>query len=436
MLELFEEAQWAYKKAVADQLLTPLDTAVIGYSWDHLERYLSHLRRAFQHPDANYAIAIKTQPHPCALRKIIASGMGLEAASYEELLLAQHAGIAPEKLVFDSPIKTVDEILLCNSHFKKMLLNVNSIEELQRLPSNIELTVGIRINPTVDTGTPSIFNVSRDDSKFGVPIVHKKALIDVIQQYPIEALHVHSGSHMQDLTSAVKAIRLVVDLANAMNIELQRKNIDRRIKVIDIGGGLPPELLGSPDSPNSNESTMQQYAILLKKNIPELWEKYTLVTEFGQWVHYYTGYVISDVEYILKQGNYEQEIVYLHVGGNLFVRDIYGHSRNMQIRVIDAQGNEKKGRVKKYDLAGPLCFAQDYLGKGVELPKISKGDKVVLLGVGSNAYGLWSRHCTRTVPKTLGGYKSKDRLSLLTERWNPYIEQSLQINQDYAVQNI
>ena len=71
--------------------------------------------------------------------------------------------------MFDSPVKTRREIGEV-SRLLGMLVNVNSIEELERFPLDSTCLIGIRINPQVHTGGPEIFDVSRNESKFGVAI--------------------------------------------------------------------------------------------------------------------------------------------------------------------------------------------------------------------------------------------------------------------------
>jgi diaminopimelate decarboxylase len=170
-------------------------------------------------------------------------GFGLEAASMEEVHLALQAGCLPERIVFDSPVKTRAEIAFCQTSLPGVRFNVNSLEELERLPQEPSFAVGIRVNPMVDTGAPSVYHVSHDESKFGVPIGQREALLSAIESYPVVQLHVHSGSSMAKLDSAVDAIRSVLDLALEANVRLQSKGLSRRISAIDIGGGLMPEVL-------------------------------------------------------------------------------------------------------------------------------------------------------------------------------------------------
>ena len=73
------------------------------------------------------------------------------------------------------------------------------------------------------------------------------------------------------------------------------------------------------------------------------------------------------------------------------------------------------------DLAGPLCFAGDYLEKGLELPALQEGDEMLLLGTGSNAYALWSRHTSRTIPAMYGVDFKQGRVEELSPRFNPFL---------------
>lgn len=143
------------------RLVDEKDTCVQFCVWEQLFIYAAHLKATFNHPNANHAIAIKTNPHPKVLKTLVDWGFGLEAASYEELLLAQNAGIESHKLVFDSPVKTQREIKLVNKKFPGITLNVNCLKELERLPPAAEcnMCIGIRLNPVVDSGAEAIYNV-------------------------------------------------------------------------------------------------------------------------------------------------------------------------------------------------------------------------------------------------------------------------------------
>ena len=409
MNTLREEALWAVEAARHEGWIGEGDTSVLFHSWTQQKRYLDHLTTAFSHPRALHAVAIKTQPHVEILRRVVAWGYGLEAASMEEVQLARKAGCPPERIVFDSPVKTRREIEQCQEELHGIRFNVNTLEELHRLPSRPHFPVGIRINPMVETGAQSVYHVSHDESKFGVPIAQKSALLEAILAFPVTQLHVHSGSSMARTESAVSAIRSVVDLAQEANGLLANAGLERRIDTLDIGGGLMPEIL--TDSP----SAMMAYAQALRGTCPELWN-YQLITEFGQWSYFYTGYAFSDVEYAVQRGG--TRVAYVHLGADFLLRDAYVKPRGIEFIPL---GDAAKRPIVRTDMAGPLCFAGDYLQKEVLLPQLEEGDGLLMLNTGSNAYALWSRHCSRTIPAVLGVDSEAREIRRLSPRSNPFI---------------
>jgi diaminopimelate decarboxylase len=469
----------ALREGAASGLFDDEDSSVIFESFTVLHEYATHLRAAFNHPNAIHAVAVKTNPHKEVLRALVSWGFGLEAASFEELLLAKSAGIAPENLVFDGPVKTTKEIAKCNEMFPGLNINVNCLEELDRFPSadKCTLKLGIRVNPMVDTGAPAVYHVSGDDSKFGTPVAESDALLEAIMKYNITTLHVHAGSSMKYLDQSVLAVKKVFDLAQTANSMLAAEGSKRRIDCIDMGGGLLPEVLSGEAmafsrslharkrEDNAPISTMHTYATLLRKEMPELFSTYRLITEFGQWVHFYCGFAVSEVEYVVAKKN--KSVMYIHLGADFFMRDVYtGKSRDASLQVLTgdvclkgtltAAAPAEGGRVFEplFDVAGPLCVAGDYLKKDLCLIPAGgasggdkrmnnpvAGDLLVLLGTGSNSYGMWSRHCSRTIPKVVGvGSRSHQELTsmnlaeyqsecegrapveVLSKRWNPFLD--------------
>ena len=409
MNPLREEAHWAVKAWQASGQQTEEDSAVLFHSWDAQKRYLNHLAQAFGQARALHAVAIKTQPHLEILKRVVEWGFGLEAASMEEVQLALKAGCPSDRIVFDSPVKTRSEIAFCQENLPGLRFNVNSLEELQRLPEQPTFAVGIRINPMVDTGAPSVYHVSHDESKFGVPIGEREALLAAIERYPVVQLHVHSGSSMAQLDSAVAAIESVVALAQEANARLAAKGLKRQIHSIDIGGGLMPEVLSEAPS------RMQGYADALRAACPDLWD-FQIITEFGQWSYFYTGYAYSNVEYAVQRGG--TRVAYVHLGADFLLRDAYVKPRGIAFEAVGEAANRPSVLT---DIAGPLCFAGDYLQKGLTMPRLEEGDGLLLLNTGSNAYALWSRHCSRTIPAIYGVDYDAKRLDLLSARFNPFV---------------
>ena len=357
------------------------DTSLIVSHLPLLEERLQHLTQRFPN-ETLHAIAIKTNPHPQMLKHLVGLGYGLEAASIEEVNMAIAAGCAPSKIVFDSPVKTRSEID-CVAGLTDMLVNVNSVGELSRFPSDAACTIGIRVNPQVHTGAPEMFDVSRNESKFGVAISSKQEIVDAALAHPVNALHMHSGSQMKDLQVQRGALEALKALADEINTASPGK-----IHTLDIGGGLPSE-------PLSDATRMAEYGAIVAEVFNG--SKYQLVTEFGQWVHAEAGFALSRVEYVLDESR-----IFIHLGADFFMRDAYTKARPFALEVWDEEGHPVEGEKGAFDIAGPLCFAGDYLAHGAALPATTaEGNWLSINGTGANTYALWSRHCSRTVPKCI-----------------------------------
>jgi diaminopimelate decarboxylase len=356
------------------------DTAIIGVNLPVLTARLHHLQDAFP-KGVQHSIAIKTNPHPKMLEFLVSQGFGLEAASIEEVRMALEAGCSPAHLVFDSPVKTRHEIREISS-LQGMLVNVNSLEELDRFDADFQGILGIRINPQVHTGAPELFDVSKNESKFGVPVDMKERIVDAALRYPVQALHMHSGSQMKDLNIQRGALKELKRIADAINAVAPGK-----IKVLDIGGGLPTESLGP-------QTEMEAYGQIVAEVFRD--SDYLLVTEFGQWVQAEAGFALSAIEYVLAPNK-----LFIHLGADFFMRDAYTKARSFPMTVWNGDATQVQGMDKAYDIAGPLCFAGDYLAHGIQLPAmLQEGQYLFIDHTGANTYALWSRHCSRTLPAT------------------------------------
>ena len=414
MNALQQEALWAIKTLAQQGKISERDSALMFVSWNALDYYLNELHQIWQaFPKVHHAIAIKSQPHPSILKQLVNRGFGLEAATWEEVQLALQAGCEPSKIVFDSPVKRQWEIQNLAQNAKGILLNANSIEELKRiLPFSDSLQIGLRINPLVETNAPEAYQVSKGDSKFGVSISQRSDILNAIVEFPIEVLHVHASSSMTDVVPAVQAIKQMVELADEANELLKQKGIARQIKKLDLGGGLMPE------APDTQATLMNQYVQLLASEMHSLLTDFELVTEFGQWVHYFTGYAYSDVEYVKKSEH--SQMIYVHLGADFLLRDVYLKPRKLQWLPL-RNYEVLKGDELPTSIAGPLCFAKDFLNHNILLPKLNEGDGIMMLHTGSNAYALWSRHTSRTIPAMYGVDYQNKKIEQISERFNPYL---------------
>jgi len=358
-----------------------VDKAVYIYNLNYLKQRLSHINSVFP-STTHHAVAIKTNNLPRVLSTIVSSGCGLEAASFEEVKLAIASGCDPSDVVFDSPVKTKSEIDYCDMYFEGIRINANSFHELEKLKERKNIRIGIRINPMINIDSPSIYNVSGSKSKFGIPIGFEKEILSEIRSNSrIEGLHVHPGSEIKSIEDHIECIGVVYDLAQRMNVILPG-----RIKSLDIGGGIKSL------TKNSEQLGLDEFVDRLSTRCPQL-DQYIMITEYGRYIHTECAVVVSRVEDVLPYTT--PQTILLHVGADLFLREVYTGSPKHNFAALDMKGILKDGTPNIYDIGGPLCFSGDYLERNYSLFGVQVGDYIVMDKCGSNSISMWSSHCSR-----------------------------------------
>jgi diaminopimelate decarboxylase len=369
--------------------------AIVVHDLTRLDARLSELAAAFP-ARTLHAIAIKANPLVPILRRVVAAGHGLEAASWEEVELARAAGCRADRIVFDSPAKTVTELraaLELGVH-----LNADNLDELRRIedlspPSGA--SIGLRINPQVGAGTIATTSVADVGSRFGLPWPgHADALVEIFARHRwLTAIHAHVGSQGVSLDQLVAAAARLDEVRRAIDGALGAG----RIRVVDIGGGLSADY-GFDEPPPGIDA----YAARVRAEVPGLFEPpVRLVTELGRSVQAGCGFAVSRVEYVKEAGG--RRLATIHLGADMFLRLAYQPQtwRN-RITVLAADGTPKPGPSEPWTLVGPLCFAGDVVASDRPLPRIEAGDLIVIHDVGAYTMGMWSRHCSRAPPPTLG----------------------------------
>jgi diaminopimelate decarboxylase len=404
------------RKALSNGLIRDEDTLVMFHDLDFLEERIIHLKSVF--PDQTlHAIAMKANPLLQILKNLRVYGIGAEVASLPELQMALKCGYSSDKIVFDSPVKTWQELesaLIAGVH-----INIDSFAELDRITKLIESintrsSIGIRINPQVGIGSIAESSVAGECSKFGIPIKSgRQELIGAFLKYPwLKGVHLHVGSQGCSKELLLTGIRTIYDIFVEINDKRKLAGMEP-VSIFDIGGGLPISYIES-----QIPFSLTEYVNDMHQSFPSLFNpQVTLITEFGRCIHVNAGWTVSRVEYVKHENTINTAMI--HAGADLFIREcLTPKSWQHKYSVFDKSGTLKDGSDNKpYNLAGPLCFSGDILARDVKLPVIEEGDFIIIHDTGGYTLSMWSRYNSRQIPRILGYHG--EEFEILKERESP-----------------
>ncbi|MEE1939886.1 diaminopimelate decarboxylase [Streptomyces sp. TRM 70361] len=371
------------RAAVAQGLLHPERAVLAGFvDLDGVAATVGSLHRAFPGPArVLHAFAAKANSLVPVLAELERLGMGCEAATAGELARAVAAGFPPERIVFDSPAKTVAELRWALA--AGVAVNADSFQELVRIAALLDggssrSPIGVRVNPQLGGGTIDAMSTATRHSKFGVPLTDpgsREKLLAAYRDHPwLTRVHTHTGSQGCPLELIARGVAQAAAFADEVNRRLGR----RQVTGIDIGGGLPVNFADDEVRPGFGD-----YAAALRAHAPALFEgEYEIVTEFGRSVLAKNGFTAAYVEYTKHAGG--RPVAITHAGVQVATRTVFApDSWPLRIEAHRPDGRAKDGAPVRQDVAGPACFAGDLLARDRALPELAPRDLVVLPDTGA-----------------------------------------------------
>ncbi len=409
-----DEISSAIKQVLSIGELRDNSTSVICYDLGLIEEKINYIKGIYP-PTVLHAIAVKANPLVKILENIKGLEVGLEVASLPELYIAHKIGYESNKIIFDSPSKTIDELKFALEI--GACINADSFSELNKINELLsgvksQSAIGLRINPQIGQGKIKSTSVADKISKFGVPLEqNSKKIIEAYSKFEwLTGIHLHIGSQGTSINQLVTGLEKVYNLA--VEIEERLSDTGRKIEFFDMGGGFPVSY-----NKDSEGLDMSDYVDEIKNKIPKFFQSdKKIITEFGRYIYANSAFAVSRVEYVKEEENYK--ILSIHLGADFLLRKAYNPTDwHHELSIFDSSGNLKTGiDFKKYIVAGPLCFAGDVIAKNIELPIVEEGDFLVIHDVGAYTLSMWSRYNSRQIPSVLGFNKINNAITTLKKR--------------------
>jgi diaminopimelate decarboxylase len=349
--------------------------------------------------DVLHAFAAKANPLVPVLAQLRAHGLGCEVSSPGELAQAKAAGFTADRIVLDSPVKTLAE--LTSALTDGIAVNIDNFEELERVDKLIgaapsEPRVGVRINPQVGLGRIEAMSTAGRTTKFGIALAdpgNREHLLNAYRDRPwLRWVHVHVGSQGVPLELNAAGVAAAVEFAQEVN--RQRPG---QVVGIDIGGGLPVDFTDDHDAP-----TYADHVAVLRRTVPVLFDgSFRLVTEYGRSLMAKNGFVVTRVEYAKQSGG--RRIALTHAGAQLVARTAFApEAWPLRVLAYDQGGRPSTAEPEVQDVGGPCCFAGDLLAQERSLPRLSAGDLIVVPDTGAYSFSSPFHYNSLPLPPVYG----------------------------------
>ena len=367
-----------------------LATPFYFYDLTLLDRTLAEIKRTSRDERFRVHYAIKANANPGILRRIQASGLGVDAVSGGEKLAAIDAGFHGEQIVYAGVGKTDAEIRLALNNGVGCF-NVESEPELDIIDEiasslGLKANIALRINPNIDAHTHEYITTGLAENKFGInldqlpDIIEKVLRLDHIN---LSGLHFHIGSQITE----IEPFLMLCETINRIQDEWTERGVE--FKTINVGGGLGIDYADPDRHPIPDfEGYFKAF-----RNQLRLRPEQELHFELGRSVVAQCGSLITRVLYV-KEGTTKRFAI-VDAGMTDLIRPAL-YNAHHRIENISSPNDVKH----HYDVVGPICESSDCFGKDEMLPAIRRGDFLALRSAGAYGEIMASQYNCRTLPSS------------------------------------
>lgn len=361
----------------AKQFGTPL----YAYHAEHIIQQLNNLQTAFAKSNVKIFYASKALTNINILKLMHQAGACVDCSSINEALLAKHAGLPKEKILYTSNGIAFDEIAAAKE--LGIHINIDSLSNLEKFGIAYGHTypVGVRLRPNIMAGGNIKISTGHDKSKFGIPVNQLEELLAIVKKYNIhiQNLHIHTGSDIKDVAVWMDGFKVLFELIPLFP----------ELKAIDLGGGFKVPYKtgdGETDITLLGEKIYEAFADLKTSN----GEPFEIWFEPGKYLVSAAGYFITQVN-VLKETasvNFAQ----INSGFNHLIRPMF-YDAYHQIENI----NNPTGEYKQYAVVGNICETDNFAWDR-PIAKISEGDYLVFYNAGAYGFEMSSNFNSRFKP--------------------------------------
>lgn len=349
------------------------------------ERAIRENMRAFTQAFSSFPrfreyFAVKACPNPYLLKILADEGCGADCSSRAELELADMAGIRGERIMFTSNDTPADEYR--RAFALGAILNLDDITHInflkEALGGQFPFTISFRYNPgPLKVGGNAIIG-KPEEAKYGLTRDQLFAAYEQSRALGARHFGLHTMVASNELHSDffIDTARLLFELCGDIKAQL-----GIAIEFVDFGGGI-----GIPYRPEEVPVNFDTVA----RGIKALYERIIVPAGLDPLGTYWEcgRPITGPYGYLITTAIHEKHIYRDYIGVDACMADLMRPGLYGAYHEITVSGKEAAPRTHVYDVVGSLCENNDKFAVQRALPKIDRGDLLIIHDAGAHGRAM------------------------------------------------
>ena len=324
--------------------------------------------------------AVKATPNPFLINILKEYGCGCDCSSYTELMLSEAIGVTGEDIMFSSNDTPAEEFAYAEEAWERSSIwMISPILIFWNRPSAIFQKPSVcRYNPG------GLFKISNDimdnpgDSKYGMTTEQLFESFKILKEKGAKEFGIHAFLASNTVTNDYYPMLAKILFELAVKLQMET---GVHIKFINLSGGI-----GIPYTPDQEPNDIRMIGDGVRRVYEEVLTPagmgdVAIYTELGRFMMGPYGCLVTKA--IHEKHTHKEYIGVDACAVNLMRPAMYGAYHH-----ITVMGKEDIPCDHKYDIAGSLCENNDKFAIDRMLPKIDKGDLLVIHDTGAHGFSM------------------------------------------------
>ena len=372
-------------KQQLEQIVQKYPTPFHLYDEKGIRENAKALYKAFAwNPGYREFFAVKATPTPAILNLLREENCGVDCSSLTELMLAQRCGFSGDEIMFSSNDTPAEEFKLAAQLGATINLDdITHIDFLQETLGYIPETISCRFNPggTFSVGASKEgFQVMDNpgQAKYGFTRAQLSEGFQKLKAMGAKRFGLHAFLASNTLSNEYYPV--LASLLFQTAVEL-RNETGCDIKFINLSGGV-----GIPYRPEQEandifaigEGVRQAYNRIL---VPAGMGDVAIYTELGR-------FMLGPYGCLVTRATHEKHTYKEYIGVDACAADLMRPAMYGAYHHITVAGKEDWPCDHQYDITGALCENNDKFAVDRMLPKIDRGDLLVIHDTGAHGHAM------------------------------------------------